>query len=138
MQTIGGVVAELANDEATMNLLLQKTNGLPLHLAFIFDDFAKLPASRIDFAKLMAQTPTGFAAYVDLQFRRLVESPVGKEQRWREFFGLLVAAKSELQREDINAILGLTIWDLFALPVELHRWFPNMMTAIPSETKHFD
>jgi hypothetical protein len=122
MQRLGGVTAELANDESAVNALLQKTSGLPLHLAFIFDDLAKLPASREDFTKVIEQTPTGFGAYVDLQFRRLVESPVGKERRWREFFGLLVAARAELQRVDINAMLGLTIWDLSELPAELHRW----------------
>lgn len=122
MAGLGGVIAELAEDESAVNALLQKTKGLPLHLAFIFDDLARLPSRRENFAKLIEQTPTGFSSYVDLQFRRLVESPAGREQRWREFFGLLIAAKAELQCEDVNAILGLTVWDLFSLPRELHRW----------------
>lgn len=122
MRGLGGFVAQIADDSSAVDALLKKTNGLPLHLAFLFEDLNRSAHGRSDFDNLIAQTPYGFSNYVNMQFRSLVESPVGQEQRWREFFGLLVEAKAELQHADIDAILGMTIWELCVMPPELHRW----------------
>lgn len=111
-----------ANTEGLVDQLLEKTAGHPLHLAFIIDDLAKSPEGVAKAASIIASTPTGFAPYVEAEFRRLVSSPVGREQKWREFFGLLVAASAELHQEDIESLLSLSVWDLAGIPAELHRW----------------
>jgi hypothetical protein len=122
IQKFSGPLSLIADEEAIVDELVRKTCGLPLHIAFIFEDLSKLLPSVENFARLIECSPSGFVGYVDLQFQKLVESSVGKERRWRDFFGLLVVSKAELQREDINTILGLTIWNLYEMPPELHRW----------------
>jgi hypothetical protein len=117
-----GELRAYADDDAFVQQILEKTDGLPLFLDFLLDDLLQASKQSQDVRQVLHQTPTGFSNYVRQQFRQLAAS-VGQQPAVRTLFGILSVSKGALREDEIAKLTGLSGWDLAALPSQATRWW---------------
>jgi hypothetical protein len=117
-----GELRAYADDDAFVQQILEKTDGLPLFLDFLLDDLLQAAKQSQNVRQVLHQTPTGFSNYVRQQFRQLAAS-VGQQPAVRTLFGILSVSKGALREDEIAKLTGLSGWDLAALPSQATRWW---------------
>jgi tetratricopeptide (TPR) repeat protein len=117
-----GELRAYADDDAFVQQILEKTDGLPLFLDFLLDDLLQAAKQSQNVRQVLHQTPTGFSNYVRQQFRQLAAS-VGQQPAVRTLFGILSVSKGALREDEIAKLTGLSDWDLAALPSQATRWW---------------
>jgi tetratricopeptide (TPR) repeat protein len=117
-----GELRAYADDDAFVQQILEKTDGLPLFLDFLLDDLLQAAKQSQNVRQVLHQTPTGFSNYVRQQFRQLAAS-VGQLPAVRTLFGILSVSKGALREDEIAKLTGLSGWDLAALPSQATRWW---------------
>ncbi|GBC91616.1 HTH-type transcriptional regulator MalT [bacterium HR15] len=117
-----GELAAYAQDASFVELVLQKTEGYPLHLRFLVDDLLQVATSGGDVRAALERTPQGFDNYVREQLRHLARSLANAEKVQR-LFALLATALGALSEREIEALTELNAFELEALPREATRWF---------------
>jgi tetratricopeptide (TPR) repeat protein len=117
-----GELRAYADDDAFVQQILEKTDGLPLFLDFLLDDLLQAAKQSQNVRQVLHQTPTGFSNYVRQQFRQLAAS-VGQQPAVRTLFGILSVSKGALRENEIAKLTGLSGWDLAALPSQATRWW---------------
>jgi tetratricopeptide (TPR) repeat protein len=117
-----GELRAYADDDAFVQQILEKTDGLPLFLDFLLDDLLQAVKQSQNVRQVLHQTPTGFSNYVRQQFRQLAAS-VGQQPAVRTLFGILSVSKGALREDEIAKLTGLSGWDLAALPSQATRWW---------------
>ena len=117
-----GELRAYADDDAFVQQILEKTDGLPLFLDFLLNDLLQAAKQSQNVRQVLHQTPTGFSNYVRQQFRQLAAS-VGQQPAVRTLFGILSVSKGALREDEIAKLTGLSGWDLAALPSQATRWW---------------
>jgi tetratricopeptide (TPR) repeat protein len=117
-----GELRAYADDDAFVQQILEKTDGLPLFLDFLLDDLLQAAKQSQNVRQVLHQTPTGFSNYVRQQFGQLAAS-VGQQPAVRTLFGILSVSKGALREDEIAKLTGLSGWDLAALPSQATRWW---------------
>jgi tetratricopeptide (TPR) repeat protein len=117
-----GELRAYTDDDAFVQQILEKTDGLPLFLDFLLDDLLQAAKQSQNVRQVLHQTPTGFSNYVRQQFRQLAAS-VGQQPAVRTLFGILSVSKGALREDEIAKLTGLSGWDLAALPSQATRWW---------------
>jgi tetratricopeptide (TPR) repeat protein len=117
-----GELRAYADDDAFVQQILEKTDGLPLFLDFLLDDLLQAAKQSQNVRQVLHQTPIGFSNYVRQQFRQIAAS-VGQQPAVRTLFGILSVSKGALREDEIAKLTGLSGWDLAALPSQATRWW---------------
>jgi len=81
------------------------TQGFPLYLNYLTDEFSYAAKQKQNIRQLLTQTPKGFENYVKEQLKHLDELDL-PDERW-QFFALLAVAKGALEKQDVKAITGM-------------------------------
>jgi len=106
------------------DLCIKRTDGFPLYVRFLFDEIKNTNFSSYEvLEKRVSNVPLGFATYVREQFNILAgHGDVRNRREFQELFSLLTVALGPLGEKDIESILNLSSWNLYALPWPIVRW----------------
>ena len=110
--------------EDIARLYFEKTAGYPLYLKFLIDEIKNYSyQSNTELQARILNAPIGFENYVKEQFNSLAkQGEIQQRKELQALFSLLTIADGPLADTDIEAILGLTAWDLNGLPWAIERW----------------
>lgn len=104
-------------------LCFEKTNGYPLYLKFLFDDLRNTTFTVEQIKKRVSDAPLGFEAYVKEQFTLLArQGEIQSRKDLQALFAMLSVSVGPLEDQDLVNMLGLSSWDLNALPWSIERW----------------
>ncbi len=129
-----GELAAFAEDEGFIAQVDETTEGFPLYLRFLIDEMIQAAKAGQDVQAVLTRSPRGFGAYVREQLRLLAQvEEVQQKREVQELFALLSVALGALSEDDVQALTGLTVFDLRALPWQATRWF-TIQTRPPAQT----
>jgi len=128
LQRIGeGKLTKYASDDKFVEMVVKKTEGVPLYLQFLSDDLLQAACSdgkEQNVKSVLERSPKGFDKYVREQFHQLTcIDDVKNQPKIRDLFALLSIALGPLSDADVRAITKLDEFDLQALPWQVTRWF---------------
>jgi AAA ATPase-like protein len=118
----GSALQALANDESFVLQLEEKTGGFPLYLRHLIEEMREAARAGQESRIILSRTPRGFQSYVKQQLGLLAKE-VRHEREVQRLFALLCVAKGALGSDDLQQLIGLTVWDLQSLPWQVTRWF---------------
>ncbi|WP_448593333.1 AAA family ATPase, partial [Thermoflexus hugenholtzii] len=125
-------LAPLAENQALIRMLREKTEGFPLFLRYLLDDLAQAVREGKSPEEVLRKTPKGFSAYVSEQLKDLARR-LRDGGGFRNLFALLTVARGPLRRDEVEALTGLYAMDLEAIPHQVARWLAIGRTDPPEE-----
>jgi len=117
-----GELANLAENDDFVRMLREKTDGFPLFVRYLMDDLLQAVRDGKSPEQILEKTPSGFSKYVREQLQQLAKL-VRNEKGVRDLFALLTVAKGALRQDEVEALTGLSVWELEGLPHQVTRWF---------------
>ncbi|MFA0750733.1 MAG: hypothetical protein SLRJCFUN_001136, partial [Candidatus Fervidibacter sp.] len=117
-----GELAKFADDDAFVQTLREKTDGLPLFVRYLLDELREAAIQGRDVRRVLGRTPKGFEGYIREQVRQLAQV-VRNEEGVRKLFALMTVAKGAMRQREVEELTGLSAWDFEGLPVSVMRWF---------------
>jgi len=117
-----GELAEFAEDEGFVRMLSEKTKGMPLYVHYLLDELVGLKKRGEDVKAVLERKPKGLREYVREQVKGLA-SLVKNEAGVGKMLALLSVAKVAIREGEIEELAGLSVGDLYSLPVAFTRWF---------------
>ena len=124
-----GELAHLAENDAFVQTLRAKTDGLPLFVRYLIDDLLQAVREGKSPEKLLERTPSGFSEYVKEQLDELEQSEQIQEFEQRvgskiwDLFALLTVAKGALRQDEVEKLTGFSPRELRRLTYQVTRWF---------------
>jgi nucleoside phosphorylase/tetratricopeptide (TPR) repeat protein len=116
-------VAKLAEDQILLAQVDEVTGGFPLYLRHLSDEMTRAAKAGEDPRLVLHRSPQGFGAYVAHQLTLLANvKAVQDTPQAQELFALLSVALEPLPRHEVQALTGLTAFQLETLPWEVARW----------------
>jgi len=117
-----GELARFAENDDFVRMLREKTEGFPLFVRYLMDELLGAVREGKSPEQILERTPSGFSEYIREQIRHLAQL-VRNEKGVRDLFALLTVAKGALRQDEVEALTGLSVWDLEVLPHQITRWF---------------
>jgi hypothetical protein len=119
LEAVGGASA----DASLVDALHRMTGGYPLYTRFLIGDIVDAMRAGRNPTEVLSVSPRGFTGYVREQLKRVARDEAVRGQRGvQTLFAMLAEARGELATPDLEALCGLTAWDLEALPWSVTRW----------------
>ncbi|MFA0742630.1 MAG: hypothetical protein DFNUSKGM_002757, partial [Candidatus Fervidibacter sacchari] len=124
-----GELAHLAENDAFVQMLRAKTDGLPLFVRYLIDDLLQAVKEGKSPEKLLERTPSGFSEYVKEQLDELEQSKQIQDlerqvgSRIWDLFALLTVAKGALRQDEVEKLTGFSRRNLKRLTYQVTRWF---------------